>query len=143
MLMMRACGTVLRKSFVCSIRGRNRSSAYFSSPIHLAFASTLTNGFPTTRNPRLPPLFPAINRLLGGLGLGACQPRGGQFHRFQYFDVTGAAATFAAAPVTSKYWKRWNWPPRGWQAPRPNPPRRRFMARSEERRVGKECSLTC
>src|SRR5438876_5087807 len=46
---MRACGTVLRKSFVCSMRGRKRSSAYFSSPMHFALASTLTNGFPTTR----------------------------------------------------------------------------------------------
>src|SRR5438093_4519492 len=92
MLTMRACGTVLRKSFVCSMRGRNKSSAYFSSPIHFALASSLTNGFPTTRSPRLPPLFPAINRLLGGIGLDACHTRGGQFHRFQYFDVSGAAA---------------------------------------------------
>src|SRR5881409_511169 len=89
---MRACGTVLRKSFVCSIRGRKRSSANFSSPMHFALASTLTNGFPTTRKLRLPPLFPAINSLLGGFGFFTGHPRGGQFHGFQDFDVSRTAA---------------------------------------------------
>src|SRR5207245_11667703 len=79
---MRACGTVLRKSFVCSMRGRKRASANFSSPMHFALASTLTNGFPTTRKLRLPPLFPAINRILGGFGFFSGHARGLQFHGF-------------------------------------------------------------
>src|SRR2546425_2867039 len=89
---MRACGTVLRKSFVCSMRGRKRSSANFSSPMHFALASTLTNGFPTTRKLRLPPLFPAINRLLGGFGFFTRHPRGRQFPGFPDLDVSPAAA---------------------------------------------------
>src|SRR5439155_17728291 len=89
---MRACGTVLRKSFVCSMRGRKRSSAYFSSPMHFALASTLTKGFPTTRQLRLPPLFPAIHRLLGGFGFFTGHPPGRQFHGFQGPEVPRAAA---------------------------------------------------
>src|SRR5215469_1990125 len=92
-LTMLACGTVLRKSFVCSIRGSTRSSAYCNSPMHFALASTLMSGFPTTRKPfRLPSLLPAINRLLGRFRLFPPDTRSRQLHRFQYFDVTGAAA---------------------------------------------------
>src|SRR5215471_14874726 len=90
---MLACGTVLRKSLVCSIRGRARSSAYFNSPMHFALASTLMKGFPTTRKSfRLPPLFPAINRLPGRFRLLAADTRSRQLNRFEYFDVTCAAA---------------------------------------------------
>src|SRR5437016_12486970 len=93
MLMVRACGTVLRSSLVCSIRGSTRSSAYFSSPMHFAFASTLMSGFPTTRKLlRLPPLFPAINGLLGGFRLFARHTGSRQFYCFEYFDIAGAAA---------------------------------------------------
>src|SRR5262245_48169520 len=92
-LTMLACGTVLRKSLVCSIRGSTRSSAYFNSPMHFALASTLMNGFPTTRKPfRLPSLLPAINGLLSRFCLFAVDARGRQLHRFQYFDIAGAAA---------------------------------------------------
>ena len=94
---MRACGTGLRKSFVCSIRGSTRSSAYFNSPVHFTFASTFGNGFPTTRKPcRLDPLLPAINALLGGFGLLASDPCGSQFHGFVDLDVAGAAANISA-----------------------------------------------
>src|SRR5262245_53024181 len=89
---MRACGTELRKSLVCSIRGSTRSSAYFSSPMHFALASTLMRGFPMTFNRRVPPLFPAIQRLPGGLRLLTANTSGRQFHRFEYFDVARAAA---------------------------------------------------
>src|SRR5215831_16106694 len=93
---IRACGTVLRKSLVCSIRGSTRSSAYFNSPMHFALASTLINGFPMTRKRfRLPSLLPAINRLLGRLGLLALfsvDARRRQLYRFQYFDIAGATA---------------------------------------------------
>src|SRR5207237_4660916 len=89
---MRACGTELRRSLVCSIRGSTMSSAYFSSPMHFALASTLMRGFPMTFNRRLPPLFPAIQRLLGGLRLLTADTRGRQFHRFEYFDIARAAA---------------------------------------------------
>src|SRR5215813_10669340 len=92
-LMMRACGTVLRRSLVWSIRGSTRSSAYFSSPMHFALASTLIKGFPTTRKPFLwPPLFPAIKSLLRGFGLLASHPRSRELHSFQYFDIAGTAA---------------------------------------------------
>src|SRR5215471_7386212 len=92
-LTMPACGTVLRKSLVCSIRGSTRSSAYFNSPMHFALASTLMKGFPTTRKSfRLPPLFPAINRLPGRFRLLAADTRSRQLHRFQYFDIARAAA---------------------------------------------------
>src|SRR5690349_6593630 len=90
---MRACGTELRKSLVCSIRGSTRSSAYFSSPMHFALASTLMRGFPMTFKPRrFSPLFPAIQRLLGGLRLLTAETSSRQFHRFEYFDVARATA---------------------------------------------------
>src|SRR5262249_25213064 len=91
-LTMFACGAVLRKSFVCSIRGSTRSSAYCNSPMHFALASTLMSGFPTTRKPFRLPLLPAINRLPGRFRLLAADTRSRQLYRFQYFDVTSAAA---------------------------------------------------
>src|SRR2546428_13293506 len=93
MFTMRACGTVLRRSLVCSIRGSTRSSAYFSSPMHFAFATILMSGFPTTRKLlRLPPLFPAINGLLGGFRLFARHTGSRQFYCFEYFGLSRAAA---------------------------------------------------
>ena len=41
---MRACGTVLRKSLVYSMRGKKMSSAYFVWPVTLDAASTLRMG---------------------------------------------------------------------------------------------------
>src|ERR1043166_5494670 len=96
MLTMRACGTELRRSFVCSIRGSTRSSAYFSSPVHFTLASTFVKGFPTTRKrSRLPPLLPAIDRLLCGFRFLAGHASRGQLHGFEYFDITGASAKIA------------------------------------------------
>src|SRR5919109_16017 len=93
---MRACGTVLRKSLVCSMRGSTMSSAYFVSPVHLDVTSTLRKGFPTTRRPAPPaPLLPAINALLRWLGRLARQPGGSQLNRFVYFDVARAPANVA------------------------------------------------
>src|SRR5207249_11924660 len=95
---MRACGTVLRKSFVCSIRGRKRSSAYFSSPMHFALASTLTNGFPTTRKLRLPPFFPPINHLLGGFLFFTRHPDPRQVLGLQHLEVARASAIVSLQP---------------------------------------------
>src|SRR5579864_8795310 len=92
-LTMRACGTVLRKNLVCSMRGSIISSAYFVSPVHLEVASTLRKGFPTTRRPVLPaPLLPPIDALLWWFGGLASHPGGRQLHRFVYLDVSGATA---------------------------------------------------
>src|SRR5215472_17965296 len=93
---MRACGTVLRKSFVCSMRGKTMSSAYLVCPVHLEVASTLRNGFPTTRKPRpLEPLFPAINALLRGFGRLASQPGSSQFHCFKDLNIAGTTANIS------------------------------------------------
>src|SRR5579864_1149339 len=95
-LTMRAWGTVLRKSLVCSIRGSMISSAYFVAPVHLEVASTLRKGFPTTRRP-VPraPLLPPIDALLRGFGRLASHPGGRQFHRLVYLDIAGAAANIS------------------------------------------------
>src|SRR5215469_18710527 len=90
---MRACGTVLRNSLVCSIRGKTMSSAYLVWPVHLAVASTLRKGFPITRKlPPWAPLLPATNALLWWFGRFARQPGGSQFHRFKNLEIPGTPA---------------------------------------------------
>src|ERR1043166_1348673 len=115
--LMSPCGTELRSSLVCSMRGKTRSSAYLVWPITFAIESTLRYGLPTTRSffapeslPEPPfgldplpappfdaPLLAApslgtIDTLLGRLCSFACHARGCQLHRFVNLDVAGAAA---------------------------------------------------
>src|SRR5437867_11780884 len=56
MLLIIACGSCVRRILQESIRGRKMSSANFVWPVHLARASTLRKGLPTTLSgfPRLP-----------------------------------------------------------------------------------------
>src|SRR5690349_7045084 len=111
---MRAWGCGLRSSLAYSMRGKNRSSANFVTPVTLAVASTLRSALPTTakaavgrsggRAARL--LLDAIQRLRSWRRWFTAHAGRGQFDRFVDLDVAGAAAQ---------------------------------VARSEERRVGKEC----
>src|SRR6185295_12459517 len=48
MFLMMACGSWLRRILQNSMRGSTMSSANFVWPVHLARASTLRNGLPTT-----------------------------------------------------------------------------------------------
>src|SRR5215469_16590673 len=90
---MRAWGAVLRNSLAWSMRGNTISSAYFVSPVHLAVASTLRRGLPTTRSSgRWLPLLPAINALPGSFRRFARHPGGGQLHCLVDLDIAGAAA---------------------------------------------------
>src|ERR1041384_554473 len=90
------------------MRGNTMSSAKRVCPVHLARASTLRNGLPTTCNGStfrplrlcLPspfdPLFVTIDTFCGerrGFAAHAC---GGEFDRFVDFDVAGAATEIAA-----------------------------------------------
>src|SRR5215213_2862211 len=95
-LLMRACGSVERRSLQKSIRGSATSSANFVCPVHLARASTLRNGLPMTfKGPPLPFLFVPINRLFNRLGLFSAHPCGGQRDGLVDFQIPGAAAEVA------------------------------------------------
>src|SRR5690242_4669262 len=77
------------------MRGSATSSANLVTPRTLAVASTLRWAVPTTRNAGVVRLRPPIQRLPGGLGGLAAQPRRGELHRFVDLDVAGAAAEVA------------------------------------------------
>src|SRR5690348_12122012 len=100
---MRAWGCGLRSSLAYSMRGKNRSSANFVTPVTLAVASTLRSALPTTAKAavgrsggRAVRLLPdAIQRLRSWRRWFTAQARRGQFDRFVDLDVAGAAAQVA------------------------------------------------
>src|SRR5213595_2157826 len=91
---MRAWGWGLRSSLAKSMRGRNRSSANFVTPVTFAVASTLRWAFPTTRSPEgfLPDAIQGLRRRLRVL---SAHPSRRQLDGFVDLDVTGAAAEVA------------------------------------------------
>src|SRR5437867_8041688 len=91
---MRAWGWGLRSSLAKSIRGRNRSSANFVTPVTFGVASTLRWAFPTTRNP-VAFLPDAIQGLRCRLRVLAPHSSRRQLDGFVDLDVAGAAAKVA------------------------------------------------
>src|SRR5215469_15070349 len=92
---MRACGWGERSNLPYSIRGKVKSSAYFSAPVTFPTASTLRCALPTTRSS----LSPAIHRFPRRLGLLASHPRRRQLDGLVDLDVSGAPAKVAGQYV--------------------------------------------
>src|SRR5438132_6590223 len=100
MLLIMACGSCVRRILQESIRGRKMSSANFVWPVHLARASTLRNGLPTTFSgllgirrisfpQRRKVLFPAVQTLARQFHRFTAHARRGQLNRFVDLDVAG------------------------------------------------------